>query len=422
MDGPEPVLNLTVPIYLTCAAVSPDGRLLAFSEGDITLKTLPEGRTVGVLKGHTRKGILVAFSPDGRTIASIADDHTTRLWHVGSMRELIRFPASTEDRESYQVEFSPDGRAMATYRHDGTNAVVSLHFAPSFAEIAAAEGGDYRSLAGTDAPTWHEVSRELLRGGRLEAAWEACSRAEELAAAREEIGWWLRPTIRRHRLELLRRMGRIDEAGRENLALLGAHGRDPATPDGAIDLSAYFNGGLGWDHAPPDQANDLREVPTGWQRLGGTGFDVRGTVTVEAPRPGQHLLAGVSRVEGIRIGRRVDRLHFLQMASGDSLEVRTGDRIGHYRIHYADGRSVEVPIRYNVDVSDYWELEHLPKEVPGASVVWRGQNPRRRRSAEFIRLFRCTWENPHPEAEVSHIDLVAERPGTSPWLVALTAE
>ncbi len=81
-----------------------------------------------------------------------------------------------------------------------------------------------------------------------------------------------------------------------------------------------------------------------------------------------------------------------------------------------------MPIRYNVDVSDYWELEHLPNEVPGASVVWRGQNPRSRHSAGFIRLFRCSWENPHPEAEVSHIDLVAERPGTSPWLVALTAE
>ncbi len=60
--------------------------------------------------------------------------------------------------------------------------------------------------------------------------------------------------------------------------------------------------------------------------------------------------------------------------------------------------------------------------VPGASVVWRGQNPRSRRFAEFIRLFRCSWENPHPESEVSHIDLVAERPGTSPWLVALRAE
>jgi len=39
-----------------------------------------------------------------------------------------------------------------------------------------------------------------------------------------------------------------------------------------------------------------------------------------------------------------------------------------------------------------------------------------------IRVFRCTWENPHPNLEVAELGIVAERVLIVPMLVALTAE
>ena len=85
---------------------------------------------------------------------------------------------------------------------------------------------------------------------------------------------------------------------------------------------------------------------------------------------------------------------------------------------------MEIPIRYNVDTSDYWALDHLPSEVPEAVVAWRGANPRSRTTGngQGIRLFKRTWQNPYPDVAITALDFVAENAETHPWLIALTAE
>jgi WD40 repeat protein len=63
-------------------AFSPDGRTLASGSYDYTVLSwnAATGRQLAVLRGHTSAVSAVAFSPDGRTLASGSYDHTVRLW------------------------------------------------------------------------------------------------------------------------------------------------------------------------------------------------------------------------------------------------------------------------------------------------------------------------------------------------------
>jgi WD40 repeat protein len=145
-------------VGFSCVAFSADGKRLASGgdDGEVRVWDVGSGETVATFTGHGGKVLALAFAPDGELLASGGSDQAIRLWRRGSneVRTLYAHTAAVR-----ALAFSADGKRLASGGNDRT---VRLWDVPSGRQLALYWGHSGAILTLAFSPD----GRRLASGGQ----------------------------------------------------------------------------------------------------------------------------------------------------------------------------------------------------------------------------------------------------------------
>ena len=171
---------------VSSVAFSNDGKTLASGSFDSTVKLwdVATRQELATLKGHGGVVSSVAFSNDGKTLASGSFDSTVKLWDVATRQELATLKGHGGVVSS--VAFSNDGKTLAS-GSGGFDRTVKLWDVATRQELATLKGhaGDVSSVAfSNDGKTLASGSGGFDRTVKL---WDVATR-QELATLKGHAG------------------------------------------------------------------------------------------------------------------------------------------------------------------------------------------------------------------------------------------
>lgn len=158
-------------------AFSPNGKLLASGSWapapTIKLWEVATGKELASLSGHEWNINCVAISPDGKTLASAAEDDTVRLWDIATRKEKLSL--HVEEELFASVAFSPDGKTLATATNDGDIALRDAATGREYAHLKATRRYGIYSIA-------FSPDGKTLAVGQINLAvvlWDVATRTEK---------------------------------------------------------------------------------------------------------------------------------------------------------------------------------------------------------------------------------------------------
>jgi hypothetical protein len=269
-------------------AFSPDGRRLAIgyyeTEPRKENRRLDTVRVWDVATGKLVRGLrptgggawlqLLAFSPDGKTLATVERGMPPQLFDVATGRELCRLlgyhGTRDRDRQTHQtIAFSPDGTLVAT--NAGKNDGIVLW--------EAASGKAVRLLAGHDGGTrslaFSPDGRKLLSGGADSTAlvWAVSPRGGESV----KRGAWTKETPARL----------WDDLAKDPEVAYPALWSLLANPDAAVALLEK--------RLKPDEKSDPKRIERLIADLGDDDFEVRQKADADLRKLGERAETALRR-------------------------------------------------------------------------------------------------------------------------------
>jgi WD40 repeat protein len=171
----EPVVWKAHGDDVMSVAFSPDGKLLAsggfHDDPTIKLWDVSTHKHVRTLKGHRYAVNSVVISPDGTKLASGSSDRTIKLWDVATGENTATLLGHTE--WVYEVVFSPDGKTLASASRDTT---IKLWNVEAAKEIRTLRGHTDR----VQSVAFFADGKQLVSGGndRMIRFWDVATGAQ----------------------------------------------------------------------------------------------------------------------------------------------------------------------------------------------------------------------------------------------------
>ena len=451
-------------------AFSPDGKRLATASTDHTAKVwqVDTGKMLFELSGNTGQTLQadwdwdksgswpsstppstswilqVAWSPDGKCIATGGQDGTTCLWNSSNGTLLVPPLQGHRDGVS-SLAFSPDGLRLATVG-GGTHVHQKFGRDPSVNLWDVTTGHNLLRFKAHDnvvrAVTFDSEGTRLITGSvdhtvrvRKAFAWRMTDYPGDLNLSLEQrlelykSRYWSQAYTGSNVVSQAERqiVERVD--GQYNVAidraaktrpLRSIPTRDLTAGPNQIDLTEVYNASIDEAWQPTENleglGQDLMEFPVGLRKWDGVLFDARGVIQLCSSHPDWFQFP--QSIE-IPVNNHFSRFHVLHSVA---YVEREGVSVGAFQLSYSDGQQQEIEIQYGRDVRDWWIGRDSKLNVEHGTVVWTARRLSASLATEKVRLFRTTYENPRPEIDIVSVNFISKKMQSAPFFLAMTIE